>query len=400
MFMLKSFRYITGYVKFSGKGTFPERFLNLCANNNILVWSPKVKYGEISGFMHINDYKNIRKIAKKSCMRLKIEKRRGAPFLINRYKKRYGIPIGFALFFFVLVYLSGFCLNITVTGDVVKTEKVENALADSGIYLGRRISDIDSDVARQRFLIKNKDFSYAAINIKGSHIAVELVKTDKKKMKNTSKFPCNVTAKTAGEILKIKAYEGKISVKIGEAVAPGDLLVSGVIELTDKTTKFVHAEAEVIALTRHKLEVFAPFKSKQRLKEGKNISRSVLKIANINIPLFLGEVKKPYETKKSVKKYKIGSCEMPLKIIKVDFTKVKYKKVLLNKNSAKILAKQKMNELKKKKLKNSVKSSQKGKFRVTKKGVFYSKVYFCEENIAKSKKILKWWWQIKKNMLY
>ena len=390
MFMLKSFRYITGYVKFSGKGVFPERFLNLCANNNILVWSPKIKYGELSGFMHINDYKRIRKIAKKSCMRLKITKRKGVPFLINRYKRRYGIPIGVALFFFIIVYLSGFCLNITVCGDgVLKTEKLENALAKSGIYIGRDLSEFDADTARQDFLIKNRQYSFAAVNIKGSHISVELVKTNKKRMKKLSKTPCNIIAKNAGKILKVKAYEGRISVKIGEAVAPGDLLVSGVVELTNKTTKFVHSEAEVLALTRHKLEVFAPFKTKQKLKSSEIITRSVFKIANINIPLYLGEVKKPYETKKQVKKYKIGGVELPFKKITAKFSKIKYKKITLNEQSAKALAKQKMKKLIKNKLKNTIKSSQKGKFRVTKRGVFYSKVYFCEENIAKSKKILK-----------
>ena len=390
MFMLKSFRYITGYVKFSGKGVFPERFLNLCANNNILVWSPKVKYGELSGYMHINDYKRIRKIAKKSCMRLKIEKRRGVPFLVNRYRHRYGIPIGVAVFFFLIIYLSGFCLNISVVGnDVIKTEELETKLADSGIYLGRRIGEIDADIVRQKFLIQNREYSYAAVNIKGSFITVELVKTDEKQMKNTSKKPCNIVARNAGKILKVKAYDGKVSVKIGEAVAPGDLLVSGVVELTNKTTKFVHADAEVIAATRHKLEVFVPFKTRQKLKSNETITHSVLRVANVNIPLCLGEVKQPYETKKSVKKYKIGGVELPLKRITVDFIKINYKKIRLNEKSAKTLAKQKMERLKNKQLGKTVKSSQKGKFKVTKKGVFYSKVYFCEENIAKSKKILK-----------
>ena len=84
MFMLRVFRNITGYVKFYGKGVFPERFLNLCAKENILVWNSKVNVNEMTGCMHIHDYKNIKKIAKKSSMRLKITKKRGLPFLVNR----------------------------------------------------------------------------------------------------------------------------------------------------------------------------------------------------------------------------------------------------------------------------------------------------------------------------
>lgn len=390
MFMLKIYRYITGYVKFSGKGVFPERFLNLCANEGIVIWNPKISFDELSGYITASDYKRIRKFAKKSSMRIRIKKKRGATFLIRRYRRRYGIPIGIAIFWIFITFLSGFCLNITVSGDVTaKTPKLEKSLENSGIYLGRRIKDIDADTVRQDFLIKNKEYSWAAVNIKGSFVTVELVKTTEKKMRKTSKVPCNIVAKTAGKILRVKAYEGKVSVKIGEAVAPGDLLVSGVIELTDKSTKFVCADAQVIAQTRHKLKVFVPFENKQKLKSDEVRKRTVISVANFDIPLFLGEVKKPYTVSKTLKTLKIGSVELPVKKTSVYFTKIEYKKILLDKSSAKILAKRKMETLSKKRFGDKVVSQEKGSFQVGKNGVTLTKVYYCEENIAKVKKILK-----------
>lgn len=388
--MLKIYRYITGYVNFSGKGVFPERFLNLAAQAGIKVWDPKIKFDELSGYITISDYKRIRKISKKSSMRIRIKKKRGVPFLIRRYRHRYGILIGFAIFWALITFLSGFCLNITLSGDVTeKTPRLEKSLKNSGIYIGRRISNIDADAVRQDFLIKNKEYSWAAFNIKGCFITAQLIKTTEKKMRNASPVPCNIVACDAGKILKIKAYEGKVSVKIGEAVAPGDLLVSGVIELTDKTTKFVRADAQVIAQTRHKLKVFVPFENVQSLKTDEIKTRTVISVANFDIPLFLGEIKKPYFVKKTVKNYKIGSVELPVKKTTALFTRIERKKIYLNESSAKALAIRKMKVLSQKELGKAVVSQEKGKFSVNEKGVTLTKVYYCEENIAKVKKILK-----------
>jgi len=390
MFMLRVFKNITGYVSFVGNGVFPERFLNLCAKNNILVWDAKADINFIQGKMYVKDYKNIKSIAKKASMRLKIKKRYGLPFLIRRYRHRYGIPIGALLFFLIIWYFSGFCLNISIDGNGdIKKEKILNSLTSSGVYLGARIKNIDALKTRQDFLIKNPEFSWAAFNIKGCFIDVQLVKTEQKPIKIKQKFPCNIVAKTEGKILKIKAYSGRVSVKIGEAVAKGDLLVSGAIELTNKATKFVNSNAEIIAQTRHKLEVFVPFKYKQKVYDETIKKRSVLSLANIHIPLFFGEIDKPYIKKRNITNYSFLNVELPIKKTTARFKEIHYKSVVLNEATAKQLAKDKMKQKIQKQLKDTVKSVESEIFETKPDGILYKKVLICEENIAASKKILK-----------
>ena len=390
MFMQKVYKNILGYVKFSGNGVFPERFLNLCAKENILVWNPKVNVNEISGYMRINDYKRIRKIAKKSCMRIKITKRVGLPFLVNRYRHRYGIPIGAVLFFFIIWYLSGFVFNISINGNITADKKeVLSSLKNCGVYLGQRTSNIDAELTRQKFLINNPEFSWAALNIKGSYITVELAQTTEKNEKSDDKEPCNIIAKNDGKIIKIKAYEGKPAVSVGEAVTKGDLLVSGVIELTDKTTKFVHSNAEVTAQTRHSLKVFVPFDNFEELTDEKTIKRSVLSIANIDIPLFLGEISKPYKVKYKTKNYCFFGKELPIKKTTAYFKKISKKKITLDEQSAKQLAIEKMEKKAQKLLKNTIKTKETAVFTTKINGILMKQVFICEENIAKEKKILK-----------
>lgn len=390
MFMQKVYKNILGYVKFTGKGVFPERFLNLCAKENILVWNPKVNVNEISGYMRINDYKRIRKIAKKSCMRIKITKRVGLPFLVNRYRHRYGIPIGAVLFFIIIWYLSGFVFNISINGNITADKKeVLSSLKNCGVYLGQRTSNIDAELTRQKFLINNPEFSWAALNIKGSYITVELAQTTEKNEKSDDKEPCNIIAKNDGKIIKIKAYEGKPAVSVGEAVTKGDLLVSGVIELTDKTTKFVHSNAEVTAQTRHSLKVFVPFDNFEELTDEKTIKRSVLSIANIDIPLFLGEISKPYKVKYKTKNYCFFGKELPIKKTTAYFKKISKKKITLDEQSAKQLAIEKMEKKAQKLLKNTIKTKETAVFTTKINGILMKQVFICEENIAKEKKILK-----------
>ncbi|MEE1002926.1 MAG: sporulation protein YqfD [Acutalibacteraceae bacterium] len=390
MFMQKVYKNILGYVKFSGNGVFPERFLNLCAKENILVWNPKVNVNEISGYMRINDYKRIRKIAKKSCMRIKITKRVGLPFLVNRYRHRYGIPIGAVLFFIIIWYLSGFVFNISINGNITADKKeVLSSLKNCGVYLGQRTSNIDAELTRQKFLINNPEFSWAALNIKGSYITVELAQTTEKNEKSDDKEPCNIIAKNDGKIIKIKAYEGKPAVSVGEAVTKGDLLVSGVIELTDKTTKFVHSNAEVTAQTRHSLKVFVPFDNFEELTDEKTIKRSVLSIANIDIPLFLGEISKPYKVKYKTKNYCFFGKELPIKKTTAYFKKISKKKITLDEQSAKQLAIEKMEKKAQKLLKNTIKTKETAVFTTKINGILMKQVFICEENIAKEKKILK-----------
>ena len=294
------------------------------------------------------------------------------------------------LFFLIIWYLSGFCFNITINGNTnIEKDKILTLLAQSGVYNGRRISEIDTELTRQKFLINNPEFSFAAINIKGCFVSVELTQTQEKENKNDDSEPQNIIAKKAGKILKIKAYEGVPAVKIGEAVAKGDLLVSGVIELTNKSTKFVCSNAQVIAQTRYKLSVFVPFENYERLTLPKQKKRTVLSISNVNIPLFFGEIEKPYKVKTKTKKYSLFGVELPIKTTTAHFNEIEKRKITLNEDSAKQLARDKINLKAKKRFKNNIKQQEKGVFQVEEEGVRYTQVFICEENIATAKKILK-----------
>ena len=72
-------------------------------NNKIIIWNLKRdKSVQLNLNIGIKDFKKIKKIAKKTKCKVKIIKKKGLPFLFNRYKKR-KIFFGFLLLILILI---------------------------------------------------------------------------------------------------------------------------------------------------------------------------------------------------------------------------------------------------------------------------------------------------------
>ena len=82
-------RYILGYVNISVEGYYIERFINTCLSKNILIWNVKrEKSTYMCANVGIKDFKRLKEVSKKTKCKMKIERKKGLPFLMNRYRKR------------------------------------------------------------------------------------------------------------------------------------------------------------------------------------------------------------------------------------------------------------------------------------------------------------------------
>lgn len=80
--------YLLGYVNIIVEGFFVERFINICMSKNIFLWKIKRdKSAIISANVGIQDFKNAVKIAKQTKCKIKIQSKKGMPFIFNKYKK-------------------------------------------------------------------------------------------------------------------------------------------------------------------------------------------------------------------------------------------------------------------------------------------------------------------------
>ena len=97
--MLFIYRFRRGFLRIEIRGDIAEALLNICAKNGIPLWNIKRRGKAIRCYIAVGDFKRLPRLLAKSGLRVHILDRYGLPFFTERYKKRYGIPVGAAVFF-------------------------------------------------------------------------------------------------------------------------------------------------------------------------------------------------------------------------------------------------------------------------------------------------------------
>ncbi|MCL2512834.1 MAG: sporulation protein YqfD [Oscillospiraceae bacterium] len=251
MFIIRIIRYLTGFVRFSAEGGFPERFINLAAKKGLPLWDVKSIGDKLYGFTTAAGYKNIRKPARNSGMRVRIINKSGFPFFKRRYRKRTGFVVGGALAVIFLMYLSTLLWNIQIDGNETLTDdEVISALEELNVKNGARMSKIDTHNVEVELENLLPSLSWVTVNLSGSTAYIELRERKARPEIIDTKKPSDIIAKTDGEILKIESYSGTGIMSAGSAVLKGDLLISGKVEML-AGPEFVRSRGCVLARTAH-----------------------------------------------------------------------------------------------------------------------------------------------------
>lgn len=327
------YRLICGYLYVRVTSNHPEKILNLCAAKGINIWRVLLKKDKLYFKIGIASFKRLRIYKRNIPAKVHITKKVGLPFFIAKNKKRYGITVGLVLMFVILNFMSSFVWNICISGNTsISSLEILNSLNEIGIYEGAKISDIDPAQKRNELLLCQKQLSWAAINIEGSKLTVDVIETRKSDEKDVE--PSNLKASEEGIIKRVEVKSGVLNVKPGDAVEKGQLLVSGINEYEDKTSSFTRSVGKIYVETEKEFLVSQKFEVTEYLRTNRVEKRSVLSFFGVNLPLFLGEIKGYYETNNIEKKVSSGSSYIPVKIINRNFYKLKKTKYKLSEKNA------------------------------------------------------------------
>ena len=312
MFLIHFLRWFFGYVKFEGSGEFPERFLNLTAQNAVGVWGSKRTKTGISAYMRVSDYKEIRAIARKTKMHLKIKSRHGLPFKIHLYQNRPGLVVGAVFALLLMHVLSLNIWNITITGyEYLEPAEIYEALELAGLRQGMRVNEVDPDVMRQDLLLSLPELSWAAININGTHARVD-VREVERLPETLDESPGNVVASHRGIITSVNTMRGVSQVRVGDAVLEGDLLISGIVEHLNGDVTFLRADGRVTAEVIREISISQPLSFSEDVRTGRVSSRRVINFFGINFPLYLGSFNRPHEMTMRTNQLTLDGVELPL----------------------------------------------------------------------------------------
>ena len=268
MFIKLLVRLLLGYLRIEVEGYYIERFINICTNNNILIWNLKREKGvKLYLNIGINDFRRISTVVKKTNCKVKILKKRGIPFLLHRYKKRKIFAI-FLILISILIFISStYVWNVEIAvKDNLELDNIEQEIESLGISRGIKKKRIDTDKIINELRLKRDDIAWVGIDIKGTTVKINIVKADKvPNIVNNSDY-CNIIASKSGVIKKIVAQNGTAVVNVGDTVQKGDILIAGYMEGKYTETRYVHSLGEVEAVVSYQKSKEVKFKVNEEKK--------------------------------------------------------------------------------------------------------------------------------------
>ena len=291
--------FFAGYVNISVEGFFIEKFMNICKCRNILLQNLRLENDTyLKAKILKKDFKEIVHIAKKLKCKVKIEKRIGIPFFINKYRKRKIFVIAiFAIAIFIFI-VTKFIWNI----DIIGNEKISNdeilKLADeNGIKVGSLKSNIDSQRICNLISMERDDIAWVGISIKGTNVTISIKEAKEIPEVIDRNEICNIIADKNATISKIIVQSGTARVSEGDVVEKGNILVEGVMEGVHTGKRFVHAEADVYGKNCYTMEKMEQFVQNETINSGKEENKIELCINNFKINFNKGVSKfKNYDT--------------------------------------------------------------------------------------------------------
>ena len=279
---------LRGYLVILAEGNFLERFINLAVKNRIFLWDIR-KISPTAASMRISlaGFKRIQKAARATGTAVKISEKRGLPNFLNKHRKRKAFFLGILLFALITGVLCSFIWSVEITGTVnIDENRLRDELRECGISAGSLKYGHSAQKIKREMMLKNSDIAWIWVDIRGTRAFVELTERTEKPEVVPENEPCNIIAARDGVITDMTVLRGKPVVSAGDVGKKGDLLISGVDDISHNGPVTYHSEGGVYALTWHEDEGIFPLEITEKKKTGETQTRFFLKIGGAHIPVY------------------------------------------------------------------------------------------------------------------
>lgn len=349
MLIVKLVRWILGYVKFTAVGGLPERFINLCGINGVVIWDLRGKDGTFTACTAVKQYPFLRPFARKADIRLRVVERHGLPFLLHHYRRRLGLVVGVIVFASVLNICSSFLWSVEVQGNkTVSSEQIAALYEELGLKPGVRGKNLDLSSMELLAMGKMPELAWTNVNLYGSKAVIEVREAVIAPPKVAADVPCNIKAAMGGQVIRMEVYAGTPAVREGDSVVKGGLLVSGIYESKKETLSYHHARAKIIARTQRKEVVQVKNQKVVETETGKIRRQNRMEFFGLSIPLYFGSAPQgDYHLKEESKPIEIAGSKLPIALVRREFREVEKKTVTLTEEEMKALGKEEVEKRKK-----------------------------------------------------
>ncbi|MBQ8869405.1 MAG: sporulation protein YqfD [Oscillospiraceae bacterium] len=315
-------RYLKGYVTFEVKGIGREEFLNFCSKNDINLFDLRLFDDTLIVSCFVSDYRKT-KAAKVAGLRKRIVKRKGIRFFTNRYKKRLGLIVGFALMIFMLIFLSGYIWDIDITGNERLSDNlILETLEECGFSEGGRKSSLDISKIENEMMIKLSDLGRISINLDGSFAHIIVKERATPPVSEDTSRPSNLVASMDGIVVKMEIVKGKPIAIEGSGVVKGQLLVTGFYNDKKDNIILEHSSGKITALAEVSKTFEISMSVEEKVGSEEKIFYSVEAFGN-KLDFSFGKDVDETDWNKSVSRERMSlfGLDFPIYLIKESYTK-------------------------------------------------------------------------------
>ena len=322
--MGKIYEYLRGSYTVTARAESVCRALNVLMKNNVPFYGVKAEGGGLVGFcLEPDAFRKYVALTAERTIEDERVTRRGLFAFASGYKMRIGFFIGALLCAALLAASSFFVWDINVSGQTGLSEKeILKTLEGYGLYIGAYIPNIDTMRLENELVIDTEELSYASINLRGTVAEVVVRERKEKDVENIS-LPSNLVANCDGQIESIEVRGGMPTVKKGQIVKKGQLLVSGVIDSQAVGYRLVRARGEIYARISRSFTAEVPLVREKKSRTGEKKTRVTIRFFAKKINLFSNNdiSFEKYDTIEEEKRLCLfDRVELPVFIIKTTYS--------------------------------------------------------------------------------
>lgn len=275
-----------GYVEFSGVGGYREKMLSELLESGVSVRNVRLSEVGITGVVSPFDYYKTASAARRNGVKITSGKRNGLYFTLSKYRTRAGIYVGFLAFVMMLSMWQTRVQDITITGDVSKTQIME-ILESCDIREGVPTAGLQTSMAEHKIMLEVDNCAWVDVSCVGFRVNVQVEKgIEMPEMEGSA--PRNIVADRPAMIVSQTVRAGASVVDTGSGVNTGDMLVSGVFPDGGGNILTVRADAQIIGEWKESAEFFVPYNEIVKAADGEKKTFKYLVYRDDVYPLFFG----------------------------------------------------------------------------------------------------------------
>lgn len=270
---------------------------------------------QICFWMSLKDFRKIQPIRRKTKVRVHILEKQGLPFILFKGRRHKCFLTGLLLGCILIFWLSGHIWNIHIDGNVKNsTPELLEFLDEQGVIHGIRRKNVNCAAIAAALRKEYPDITFVSARVEGTRLLLtiqeeNLIEEKTQREKNeepigkrleneglnpaqiesqsgrTKNDPSDLVADLEGEIVKIVIRTGVPQMKTGEICKPGDILVSGSIDILNDSqeivrTEYVAADADIYVRHEEAYYQELPLTYEKKKRTGKDTDSWYLHFGN------------------------------------------------------------------------------------------------------------------------